>query len=304
MPKPEKIHRAARSGIFSRNTGCPGPSTFGLRHSFVIRHSSFVILLAALFPSTVPLVSARAAEPLKALLITGGCCHDYAAQKKTLTEGISARANVVWTIVHEGGSDDKEHKFSIYEKPDWAKGFDVVVHNECSGKLTEVPWVEHIAKAHFDGLPAVVIHCSIHSYREAKTDEWRKVLGVSSYRHQARRPFEVIALKPDHPVLKGFPAKWQDGPDELYEIKTVWPTCVPLAESITPNKPDDKHVSIWLNTCGKGRVFGTTLGHLDETMQRPEYLDLVTRGLLWACGKLDDRGQPQAGYGKTADRTR
>jgi hypothetical protein len=29
----------------------------------------------------------------------------------------------------------------------------------------------------------------------------------------------------------------------------------------------------------------------------PRYLDLVTRGLLWACGKLDDQGQPLPGYG-------
>src|SRR5436309_8416077 len=85
-----------------------------------------------------------AAEPIRALLITGGCCHDYEAQKKTLTEGISARANVTWTIVHEGDADAKDHKFSIYEKPDWAKGFDVVVHNECSGRVTNVTWVEHI----------------------------------------------------------------------------------------------------------------------------------------------------------------
>src|SRR6266545_7963726 len=56
-------------------------------------------------------VSVRAAEPLHALLITGGCCHDYEAQKKILSEGISARANVTWTIVHEGG-DTKEHQVS------------------------------------------------------------------------------------------------------------------------------------------------------------------------------------------------
>jgi hypothetical protein len=27
------------------------------------------------------------------------------------------------------------------------------------------------------------------------------------------------------------------------------------------------------------------------------YLDLVTRGLLWACNKLDDDGKPKPGYG-------
>jgi type 1 glutamine amidotransferase len=243
-------------------------------------------------------LTARSAEPLRALLVTGGCCHDYEAQKKILTEGVTARANVTWTVLHEGDGKTREHKFSIYEKPAWTKGFDVVMHNECSGYVTNVDFVEHIAKGHFEGVPAVMIHCSTHSYRQSKTDEWRKLLGVSSFRHQARRPFEVVSVKPDHPVMKGFPARWQDDPDELYEIVKVWPNCVPLAEGLTPNKPEDKHPVIWLNTYGKARVFGTTLGHGNETMRREIYLDLVTRGLLWACDKLDDEGKPKAGYGK------
>src|SRR5713101_8501524 len=81
--------------------------------------SMFKVLLASigLFLCTFATI---AAEPLHALLITGGCCHDYQAQKKILSEGISARANVTWTILHEGDADGKDHKFSIYEKPDWA----------------------------------------------------------------------------------------------------------------------------------------------------------------------------------------
>ena len=283
-------------------------SGFGFRISFVIRHSpaspklrrvggSFVILLAAFLFGPSRTTSA-AAEPLKALLITGGCCHDYEAQKKILSEGISARANVTWTILHEGDSNGKEHEFSIYQKPDWTKGFDVIVHNECSGQVTNAAFVEHIAKGHADGVPAVVIHCSIHSYRYSSTDEWRKLLGVSSYRHQARRPFPVETVKPDHPIMKGFPVKWQDDPDELYEIKKVWPECTPLAEAITPGKDSDRHPCIWINKYGKARVFGTTLGHGNETMSRSEYLDLVTRGLLWACDKLDENGKPKSGYAK------
>ena len=91
-------------------------------------HRFIVVLLALL--ATVSF-AAEKTRPLKALLVTGGCCHDYAAQKKILSEGISARANVEWTIVHEG--DDREHRVSIYQNADWAKGYDVVVHNECFG---------------------------------------------------------------------------------------------------------------------------------------------------------------------------
>src|SRR5256885_7313756 len=156
-------------------------------NSFVIRHSSFVILFNVLLLGSQP--CSWAAEPLKALLITGGCCHDYEAQKKIISEGISARANVTWTIVHEGTSDSRDTKFSIYEKPDWAKGFDVVVHNECSGFVTNVDWVEHIARGHFEGVPAVVSYCSIHSYRNSTTGEWGKVVGVRLYWEQARKGF-------------------------------------------------------------------------------------------------------------------
>ena len=84
------------------------------------------------------------------------------------------------------------------------------------------------------------------------------------------------------------------------------------AEAIEANRLDDipndslgqafgvdtqkDHVCIWTNTYGKGRVFGTTLVHHNHHMEKPEYLDLVTRGLLWSCDKLDAEGKPVPGY--------
>ena len=45
----------------------------------------------------------------------------------------------------------------------------------------------------------------------------------------------------------------------------------------------------WTNTYnGKSKVFGTTLGHNNTTVADTRYLDLITRGLLWSVGKLDD----------------
>lgn len=239
---------------------------------------------------------AHAADPIRALLIAGGCCHDYEAQKKIIADGISARANVTWTVVHEG--DDRDHKVSICANPDWAKGYEVVVHNECFGKVAEVPFIEQIVRPHTNGVGAVLLHCSTHSYRESESDEWRKLLGVSSYRHQKKGAFNVVNVNPGHPVMKGFPATFLDPEDELYEIKKVWPNCVALGEGISPENAQDKHVTIWVNTYGKGRVFGTTLGHLNETMKTEPYLDLITRGLLWTCGKLESNGAPASGFGK------
>jgi type 1 glutamine amidotransferase len=48
-------------------------------------------------------------------------------------------------------------------------------------------------------------------------------------------------------------------------------------------------VVAWTNNYrGKTRVFATTLGHNNETVADPRYLDLLTRGLLWSVDKLDN----------------
>ena len=57
-------------------------------------------------------------------------------------------------------------------------------------------------------------------------------------------------------------------------------------------------VPMWTNVYnGKTRVFSTTLGHNNDTVADDKYLDLVTRGLLWATGHLNDDGTPATGYG-------
>lgn len=236
---------------------------------------------------------AETSPPLRALLVTGGCCHDYPNQKRILAEGISARANVAWTVVHEG--DHREHQVSLYTNAAWARGFDVVLHNECFGFVTNNTLIETITAAHREGVPGVVLHCSMHSYRNATTDEWRKFLGVSSVRHGANHAFEVVNLQPAHPVMRGFPDRWPNAPDELYQILKIWPDAIPLGRGVSTKEAEQ--VCIWVNTYGRARVFGTTLGHSNATMEHPVFLDLVTRGLLWVCGRLGEDGQPHSGYG-------
>ena len=152
---------------------------------------------------------AAATRPIRALYVTGGCCHDYDTQKDLIPKGISARANVEWKVVHQGGTS-RDAMIDLYKNPDRADGFDDVVHNECFGSVDDADFVEAIVRPHRDGgVPAVTIHCSTHSYRAVATDEWRKLLGVSSYSHESHHPFEVVNLKPEHPVMIGFPKKWK-----------------------------------------------------------------------------------------------
>jgi uncharacterized protein len=253
---------------------------------------SHLIPLFALLSSMA--AAASSPQPIRALMVAGGCCHDYEAQKKIISEGISARAHVVWTIVHEG--TERDHRVSLYDNPDWAKGFDVVVHNECFGMVDDSAFIERITAPHKAGLPAVMLHCSSHSYRMAATDEWRQLVGITSRSHERRRDLVVKSLGTKHPVMRGFPDVWHNPNDECYKNEKIWPNVTPLA-TVYGEETKQDHVVIWVNTFGKARVFTTTLGHTNETMSAPVYLDLVTRGLLWACGKLTDDGKPVRGYG-------
>jgi len=163
----------------------------------------------------------------------------------------------------------------------------VVVHNECFANTVDEGYIRSITHAHKEGVPAVVIHCAMHTYRASKTDDWRQFIGVTSRRHehQSRYPVKKVALK--HPILKGMPEDWVTPKDELYVIEKMWPKARALATS--KSERDGKEYAVaWTNQYGKARVFGTTYGHSDATFSDPVFLKLVARGLLWASGELED----------------
>ncbi len=221
-------------------------------------------------------------KPIKALLVTGGCCHDYDRQKLILTKGISARANVEWTIVHQGGTTTNT-KIPLYEDANWAEGFDVIVHNECFSDVPDVEWVERILKPHREGTPAVLIHCAMHCYRTG-TDKWFEFVGVQSPGHGPHYSYTAENIKPDHPIMQDFGPRFVAPKGELYHTIKLWPSATPLAQA-KRQSDGEPQTCIWTNEYGKARVFCTTIGHYNETMVEPAYLDMVTKGLLWAVKK-------------------
>jgi type 1 glutamine amidotransferase len=256
----------------------------------------FAALLGLLRPGTSLAVGDD--KPIRALLVIGGCCHDYPRQKDILTEGISARANVQWAIAYDPDNGTK-HLNPVYEKPDWAKGFDVIVHDECCSGVTDLTAINRILDPHRRGLPAVVLHCGMHSYRSQgypkEVTPWFEFTGLMTTGHGPQLPIAVSYVDSASPITKGL-KNWTTIKEELYNNSTgrVLNTANPLArgKQIVRGK-DGKtsavdYVVAWTNTYrGKTRVFATTLGHNNATVADARYLDLVARGLLWSVGKLD-----------------
>ena len=261
--------------------------------------SAVALLSTALFGFAQARVAqgAKPDQPIRALLIAGGCCHDYAHQKDLITKGISARANVEWTIAYDPNSSTG-HLNPIYDKKDWAKGYDVVVHDECSADVKDLKIIDRILKPHRDGLPAVILHCGMHCYRSAgwpnKMTPWFAFTGLRTDHHNWQKPIAIDFVDKESPITKGL-ADWTTINEELYISKggKVIDTAHVLARGTQARQGGgagavNVNAVVWTNIYnGKTRVFATTLGHNNQTVADPRYLDLITRGLLWSVGKLD-----------------
>ena len=231
-------------------------------------------------------INAEEPRPLRALLVTGGCCHDYTTQKQLIKTGLEERARIVVDVVQQGGQTT-DARIPLYENPNWADGYDIVIHDECFSNVPDPAWTRRVLKPHQEGVPAVVIHCAMHCYRDG-TDQWFEFCGVTSRRHGAHYAHEVLNRAADHPIMHGFGAGWANPAGELYWIERVWPNATPLAAAKNREKGNEE-VCVWTNQYGQTRVFGTTLGHHNETVSAPQFLDLLTRGTLWACNQLNDQ---------------
>jgi len=256
-----------------------------------------LIAILGLASAAASSAAAQEQKPIRALLVLGGCCHDYKEQQHVLTKGVSARANVQWTISYDADTGTK-HLNPWYEKDDWAKGFDVVVHDECCSDVNDIKTVEKILKPHRDGLPAVILHCGMHSYRTEgypKSTPWFDFTGVASTGHGPQVPIEVSFVDHESSITKGL-KDWKTEKEELYNNSAgkLLETAHPLATGKQTWKSEDgtsnqaTAICVWTNKYnGKTNVFATTLGHNTVTVGDDRYLDLVARGLLWSVGKLD-----------------
>jgi type 1 glutamine amidotransferase len=237
-------------------------------------------------------------KPIRALLIAGGCCHDYLHQKDILTQGISDRANVQWAIAYDPNKTTK-HLNPVYDNPDWAKKFDVVVHDECTADVKDLSVIDRILKPHRDGLPGVVLHCGMHCYRSEgwpkAVTPWFAFTGLQSTGHGPQQPISVTYSDRENPITKSL-ADWTTINEEHYnniagKLLDTGHVLARGTQTFTDKKGKqitNDYVVVWTNTYqGQTKVFATTLGHNNATCADPRYLDLVTRGLLWSVGKLD-----------------
>lgn len=269
--------------------------------SFRLNWSALLVAIVLFSSETV--FSADPPKPIRALLITGGCCHDYAAQKEILKKGIEARAHVMVDQIH---TDDTSTAppLAIFGDPDYAKSYDIVIHDECASSISDPAIISAVLAPHKKGIPGVNLHCAAHSYRIGSAKEiaelgsergmWFAYLGIQSSGHGPKLPMAIKTIDSKHPITVDLGwTNWTTGNEELYNNVELLKTASPIHHSTQIITQKDGSTSeaeaivTWANDFGGTRVFNTTVGHYNETVADDHYLDLVTRGVLWACDKLN-----------------
>lgn len=125
--------------------------------------------------------------------------------------------------------------------------------------------------------------------------------------HGLEHEYLVTSRAPEHPIMKGVPKEWLHAKDELYdrmrgpfkgatilatafsdpaENKQPWPPVLPGTGRNVP-------VMMAINY-GEGRVFHTTMGHFDYSMECLGFQVTFQRGVEWAGSGQVTQEVPEA----------
>jgi len=247
------------------------------------------LCMALLACAALVSLNAYASEdgPLKALILTSpGVYHNYQQQTRDLAYGIAAHANVRFDV--------SLAEVDRWRTTDFSDGYDVLIYNICMADNQDAELIANLRRqTEVLGVPAVAIHCTLHSFRD--TDLWWPMLGLQTRAHEPLRALPQVR-RATHPILTGLPEEWTLANDELY-INLQFHGDALLG---AVGEDGATHVTAWLAP-GVTPVFGTTLGHSQETMKDLAFHRLIANGLLYVTGNLALDGKPALGYESRGD---
>lgn len=125
-------------------------------------------------------------------------------------------------------------------------------------------------------------------YLMRKDGEWTpEQLPGPCGNHGARFEFPVITEAPEHAIMQGLPPQWMHAQDELYNrLRGPAKNVTVLASAVSDVTHEPQPMLMAINY-GKGRVFHTTLGHSEKTLNGLGFQITFARGTEWAAtGKV------------------
>jgi type 1 glutamine amidotransferase len=273
--------------------------------------------LASVLIALLSLGTARAAAPLKALILDGQNNHDWKSSTPHLKQVIEATGLFAVDVATAPGKGGDMGTF----RPKFAD-YQVVVSNyngERWTKETEEALVDFVRK----GGGFVPVHAANNAFpdwkgfnemigvggwggRDEKSGPWlhwegkliRDLSPGPGGSHGKQHPFLMETRAPEHPVMKGLPTRWMHAKDELYDrlrgpAENVTVLATAYSDPATHGTGKNEAL-LFAIQFGRGRVFHTALGHNngpDLTSQKcAGFIITLQRGVEWAAtGKVTQK---------------
>jgi len=241
------------------------------------------------------LIAASQTPPgkIQVLIITGQNGHDWLAVTPELRRALEETGRFEVRITEEFRGAG----------PETLAPYDLVVLNYFERRKPELWWGERAQNALLDfvrsGKGLVMYHFSTAAF-EGWT-EYEKVSGgnwrPNNGHHSAAHDFLVDIKDSNHPVTRGLKKSFPQANDELYAnlkwqpdgsyhvLATAWDDhslYKGKARQPIPGPGLDQPM-LWTVDYGKGRVFGTALGHDAHAVGSAAFTTTFTRGAEWAA---------------------
>jgi len=250
--------------------------------------------------------SAHAGQ-LKLLIIDGQNNHQWQVTTPIMKRHFEESGRFV---VEVATSPPSRHDMSKF-RPKFAQ-YDVVVSNyngEAWSKELQADFQAYV----FNGGGFVAVHAADNSF--ADWPEYNEMIGLGGWNgrnqqsgpyvyfrdgkpvrdesagrggnHGSQHEFLVTIRDPDHPITRGLPLTWLHTKDELYErlrgpAKNMQVLATAYADPEQRGSGRDEPMLMTIDY-GSGRVFHTTLGHADYSMEGVGFITTLLRGSEWAA---------------------
>jgi len=214
------------------------------------------------------------ADPVRALLITGG--HDHEVSFYSLFHGYRDLARLPVATSAMAFQSDLRGKYDVLIMYDFSRDLDE------TGKKNLRAFVE-------SGKGIVVLHHALLNYQD--WNWWYQDVVGGSYRLRASgdvpsstyRGDQQINVTPacEHPITAGL-GSFQVM-DETY--KRMW-ISLRVRPLLTTDNPNGDRLLAWIGPCERSRVVAIQLGHGPTVFEHPGYRTLVHTAILWPAGRL------------------
>jgi type 1 glutamine amidotransferase len=275
-------------------------------------HTRLTRFLSALVFIASPVLLEGA--PMKVLIVDGQNNHDWKRTTPELRKILEDSGLFAAEVATSPPKGDDMGGF----KPDFS-AYRVIVSNyngEPWSKETQAAFEKYVR----DGGGFVSVHAADNAFPEWK--EYNEMIAVGGWgdrneksgpylrlregkwvhddtpgrggSHGAQHEFVVEMRDAEHPIMRGLPAKWLHGKDELYDrlrgpARNVTVLASALSTKAT-NGSGEHEPMLMTISYGKGRVFHTAMGHAMEAIHCVGFAVTLQRGTEWAAtGKVTQK---------------